>query len=212
MRPIFLVTVFLFATVSTAHARMFPVVDEPTAKKECSDCHMAYPPVLLAKSSWEKIFANLSNHFGEDATLDAATAKVISDYYIKNSNDVIKMEMEKAFKDLKAAKRKKGKSVKFLKKPPILLTANTWASASNAERIQDLEYFKKRHHFSPRCKPVFEAVMKREHIKTLAMCSGCHSGLPISGAASIRLKSMDNMTPAEKAAALSPEENSCLFG
>lgn len=37
---------------------------------ECGDCHQAYHPSLLPKSSWQGIMSNLENHFGEDASLD----------------------------------------------------------------------------------------------------------------------------------------------
>lgn len=55
--------------------------------KECSACHMAYPPVLLPQRSWKKIMGNLSNHFGGDASLDPATTKAIEGFLIANAAD-----------------------------------------------------------------------------------------------------------------------------
>jgi len=53
--------------------------------KECSDCHMLYPPYLLPKKSWTLMMSDLENHFGEDASLDEATNLSILDFLNKNS-------------------------------------------------------------------------------------------------------------------------------
>jgi len=55
--------------------------------KECSACHMAYPPVLLPQRSWTAIMGNLTNHFGGDASLDPATTKAIEDFLLANAAD-----------------------------------------------------------------------------------------------------------------------------
>lgn len=54
---------------------------------ECASCHMAYPPGLLPARSWHKIMSNLDNHFGEDASLDAATVAELTRYLSDNSTD-----------------------------------------------------------------------------------------------------------------------------
>jgi hypothetical protein len=46
---------------------------------------MAYPPGLLPERSWRKIVAELDKHFGQDASLDAAAAKVVLNYLVTNS-------------------------------------------------------------------------------------------------------------------------------
>lgn len=56
-------------------------------KNECSACHVAYPPSLLPQRSWSKMMTGLDRHFGQDASLDAATAKEITDFLLKNSAD-----------------------------------------------------------------------------------------------------------------------------
>jgi hypothetical protein len=56
-------------------------------KSECSACHMAYPPGLLPERSWRKLMAELDKHFGQDASLDAATTKAILDYLVANSGE-----------------------------------------------------------------------------------------------------------------------------
>lgn len=63
-------------------------VSDRTTFAECSACHMAYPPALLPAASWDKIMATLSDHFGEDASLDPATTKHIRDYLVANAGRV----------------------------------------------------------------------------------------------------------------------------
>jgi hypothetical protein len=48
--------------------------------EECGSCHMAYPPELLPKDSWQKIMLGLEDHFGENAELDAETFAHIGQY------------------------------------------------------------------------------------------------------------------------------------
>ncbi len=56
-----------------------------TWETECSSCHMAFHPSLLPAKSWAAIMAGLSEHFGEDASLDAAANKDITDYLVNHS-------------------------------------------------------------------------------------------------------------------------------
>ena len=45
--------------------------------QECGSCHLAFPPNLLAKASWQRVMNGLDKHYGSDASLDAATQKQI---------------------------------------------------------------------------------------------------------------------------------------
>ena len=63
------------------------VVTDAMTKKECGDCHMAFPPRLLPSAAWSAIMSDLSNHFGEDASLDAATRSKIENYLVKSSSN-----------------------------------------------------------------------------------------------------------------------------
>lgn len=56
-----------------------------TWETECSSCHMAFHPSLLPAKSWAALMAGLSRHFGEDASLDAAANKNITDYLVSHS-------------------------------------------------------------------------------------------------------------------------------
>ncbi len=52
---------------------------------ECSACHIPYPPNFLPARSWNRIMDTLSNHFGEDASLDKKTAADIRAVLLKYS-------------------------------------------------------------------------------------------------------------------------------
>ena len=64
--------------------RVSPVRD-PVIAKECGACHMAYPAGFLPARSWSAIVAGLANHFGENASLDAATAAKVANYLTQNA-------------------------------------------------------------------------------------------------------------------------------
>jgi Dihaem cytochrome c len=49
----------------------------PAYQQECGACHLAYPPGLLPAPSWQRLMGGLGQHFGTDATLDAASARQI---------------------------------------------------------------------------------------------------------------------------------------
>ena len=34
----------------------------PAYKNECASCHMAYPPAMLSKPSWQRIMGSLDKH------------------------------------------------------------------------------------------------------------------------------------------------------
>jgi len=53
---------------------------------ECASCHMAYPPGLLPTRSWQKMMTTLNKHFGEDASLDAASVTELTRYLTDNSH------------------------------------------------------------------------------------------------------------------------------
>ena len=47
----------------------------PVYKQECAACHMAYPPGMLPASSWSRMMKGLDQHYGTDASLDAAMVR-----------------------------------------------------------------------------------------------------------------------------------------
>ena len=48
--------------------------------EECGACHHTFHPSLLPRASWAKMMANLTDHFGEDASLTAAKRDEIAAY------------------------------------------------------------------------------------------------------------------------------------
>ncbi len=62
-----------------------PPTPEETFNTECGACHMAFPAQFLPARSWQAITGDLANHFGEDASLDPDTTKVITDYLVANA-------------------------------------------------------------------------------------------------------------------------------
>lgn len=59
-----------------------PPVTHQATIAECGTCHMAYQPALLPRESWAAIMDDLSNHFGEDASLPTALAAEIKAYLV----------------------------------------------------------------------------------------------------------------------------------
>jgi hypothetical protein len=64
-----------------------PAAGAADFQRECSACHMAYPPQLLPARSWRALTGDLSHHFGEDASLDKPTTQRITEYLVANAAD-----------------------------------------------------------------------------------------------------------------------------
>jgi hypothetical protein len=60
---------------------------DPTYAKECGSCHLAYPPSLAGAATWTAVMAGLADHFGENASLDAATTTQLGDWLRANSGE-----------------------------------------------------------------------------------------------------------------------------
>lgn len=66
-----------------------PPVKDPVVLKECGACHMAFQPAFLPARSWNRMMDELSQHFGEDASLPADKAQTIRAYMTANAGDVV---------------------------------------------------------------------------------------------------------------------------
>ncbi len=92
-RPIALSFVALiFSGVFLARAQagggnFFAPVADPVVREECGSCHLAFAPSMLPSGSWKQMMGNLKNHFGDDASVDAATAEQITRYLSENAAD-----------------------------------------------------------------------------------------------------------------------------
>ncbi len=57
----------------------------PAWQTECAACHLAFPAKLLPASAWREMMGNLDQHFGTDASLDAATIAEILPFLEQNA-------------------------------------------------------------------------------------------------------------------------------
>ncbi|MDP1635915.1 MAG: cytochrome C [Gallionellaceae bacterium] len=49
-------------------------------QKECSGCHVAYPPHMLSGENWQQLMGGLDKHFGSNAALDVRENKTIREF------------------------------------------------------------------------------------------------------------------------------------
>ena len=74
-----------------AHFSQLPALGVPAQPldaayaKECGSCHSAHHPSLAPAATWTAIMAGLDGHFGENASLDAATAARFTAYLTENA-------------------------------------------------------------------------------------------------------------------------------
>jgi len=78
----------LFATSAFAEGSQASPVKSAIVQKECGTCHMAFQPAFLPARSWKKMMTDLSNHFGEDASLSPDKTQAIQEYLTANAGDV----------------------------------------------------------------------------------------------------------------------------
>lgn len=52
-------------------------VESRLYREECGGCHVPYPARALPAAAWQALMAGLEDHFGTDASLDAATTRRI---------------------------------------------------------------------------------------------------------------------------------------
>jgi hypothetical protein len=62
-------------------------VTNATYREQCGGCHLAYPPGLLPADAWRRVLGDLGNHYGDDASLDAAASTEILAYLTSNGAD-----------------------------------------------------------------------------------------------------------------------------
>lgn len=115
-------------------------------KEECASCHMAYPAELLPSRSWQNILDNLQDHFGDNASLDPATLKIIDQYLQSNSAD-------------KVASRWGRKLLRSV------------SPDATPVRITELPYFRHEHNEIP-----LRYIKDNPKVKSLSNCIACHQG------------------------------------
>jgi hypothetical protein len=60
--------------------------DSTAYRNECSACHIAFPPALLAADDWLAIMSELDKHYGANASLDEKTRKEIAAFLERNAS------------------------------------------------------------------------------------------------------------------------------
>ncbi|ALK10237.1 diheme cytochrome c [Blastochloris viridis] len=123
--------------------RLAPVSD-PVVAKECASCHMLYPPGLLPARSWVALMAGLDDHFGDNAALDDATARRVTDDLTANAAD-------------KAGNNR--------------VTLRGLAATDAPLRITELPSWQRKHERKDRVAP---AALKRAGAKFKGDCKACH--------------------------------------
>ena len=138
----------LTALVSRGPAFAFevPQISHAGTLKECSACHMVFPPQMLPARSWEGLMNDLSNHFGEDATLDDAVKTDITAYLTANAADSAQNQ---------AAGRRLLRGIKA-SDVPLRITETPWWKRAHGE--------------------VSQAAYAKPNVKSAANCAACHVG------------------------------------
>ncbi len=122
-------------------------VTNKTYADECGSCHYAYPPGLLPAKSWAKLLDEkaLSDHFGENASLDKDTLKTIYDYAMEYS-------AEKSW---------------YKRSRKIALATEEGEAPL---RITEVRYIKRKHHDIPE-----KMIKGNKDVKSLSYCNACHT-------------------------------------
>lgn len=80
------------AALAEGGSRSIPLL--PAYQQECSTCHIAYPPTLMPAPSWSRVLNKLDQHFGVDASLDAASLKTISTWVLAHAGTYKRVKEE----------------------------------------------------------------------------------------------------------------------
>lgn len=123
----------------------YPPVVDPVVKEECGSCHLAFAPSMLPARSWQKMMGELKNHFGDDASVDAAAAARISAYLAANAADSA------------AGNRYSGKLQRGV------------ADAAAPQRITELPKWQREHRKVP------DWEWRHKEVRSRANCSACHA-------------------------------------
>ncbi len=80
-------SVLVLARAQAGDRHFFSPVADPLVKEECGSCHLAFPPSMLPARSWQRMMGELNRHFGDNASVDAATREKITRYLVANAGD-----------------------------------------------------------------------------------------------------------------------------
>jgi len=133
-------------TAIGADAQTGPEAPATLYQEECASCHMAYPAELLPARSWQKILGSLDRHFGDNASLDPASLKVLGTYLQNHSADA-------------GASRRARRILRAI------------PAGSTPLRISTLPYIRRQHDEIPS-----RYIKNNPQVKSLSNCVACHQG------------------------------------
>jgi hypothetical protein len=119
-------------------------------REECGACHMDYQPGLLPAQAWAQVMdpAALSDHYGDNASLDETLRTEIASYLTAHSADQASAPRSRAF------------AVGFDAK-----------TGPGLPRITETRYFKRKHHGVPA-----RLVAGNPDVGSFSRCPACHRG------------------------------------
>ncbi|MBZ0129214.1 MAG: cytochrome b/b6 domain-containing protein [Rhodobacteraceae bacterium] len=107
-------------------------------RRECGECHMAFAPSLLRREAWVMLMARLDAHFGEDASLDPATAAGITDWLSANASETADTRPAHVFARTDPAQPFSLTASRFWKRKHRDIDASVFAAAPVYSRVNCL--------------------------------------------------------------------------
>ena len=144
MRKALIIASALCVAAATANAESFTPIKDAEITAACGECHMVFFPQMLPQASWKKIIGDLTNHFGEDASLAADTQAYVLKYHLNDAADIT---------STRAAK-------KWMTRVDV---------TNPPERITTAPRFVQKHGGSE-----FTRMWDRKKVKSKADCAACH--------------------------------------
>jgi hypothetical protein len=92
---------------------------------------MTFPPSRLTKAAWTKIMDDLSNHFGDDATLDAKKVDHIKAYLLSEALD--------RKNDIRTKMRLKAWAKKGIVDPIRIVDTPEWIGEHKSNRFRTMQ-------------------------------------------------------------------------
>lgn len=86
MKRIILAAALGLAALPALADQVRPVTD-PETLKACGECHMAFQPAFLPARSWTRMMGQLSDHFGDNASMAPDKAERIRQVLVAGAAD-----------------------------------------------------------------------------------------------------------------------------
>ena len=88
---------FVFFSITASRADSYKGPTPPAVyTQECSSCHLAFPPNLLPKVSWQRVMNGLDKHYGSDASIEPAQVQQIGAWLQANAGTYKRVREEPA--------------------------------------------------------------------------------------------------------------------